>query len=133
MKNLNSSDAQQPVIDVEIDDFGKIRYEICKSLDSNKSEDILMLNLKPYFTYDMWFVIATALSNTHLKKLVQDIVFFLKKRGIYNSYVPNDLDYESGWVALDYGEIIVHVFIKEKRTLYDLEGLWSKALTEAYP
>ncbi|MDH4262571.1 MAG: ribosome silencing factor [Spirochaetia bacterium] len=131
MENLKSSETKQILVDSE--DFSKIRFEICKSLDLNKSEDILMLNLKQHFKYDIWFIIATSLSNTHLRKCVQDIVFFLKKQGIYSSHVPNDLDFESGWVALDYGEIIVHVFTKEKREFYNLEGLWSNALVESFP
>jgi len=131
MEKLNYNKTDLPHIDSS--DFGLIRYDICKSLDSNKSENILIMNLKPQFTYDMWFILATALSHTHLKKLTQDIVFPLRKSGIFCSHVPNDLDYESGWVALDYGEIVVHIFTKEKRNYYDLESLWSNALIENYP
>jgi len=139
MKKLNSNrlendqEIDTAELAIEISDFNKIRYEICKSLDSNKAGDVVMLNLKPHFSYDLWFIMATALSNTHLKKLVQDIVFSLRKRGVYSSYVPNDLDYSSGWVALDYGELVVHVFTEEQRKYYQLEDLWKNAIFENYP
>jgi len=135
MKKLNSSDQDQDQNQkiVEVEDFNKIRYEICKLLDSNKSEDIVLLNLKPQFNYEFWFIIATALSTSHLKKLCQDIIFTLRKRGIHSTYVPNEMDYESGWVALDYGELIVHAFLRDTRKFYDLEDLWKKAILENYP
>ena len=131
MKKLNISDDNTYLVDAA--DFNKIRYAICELLDANKSEKILMLNLKPLFTYDLWFIIVTALSVSHLKKLCQEIIFSLRKRGIYSANVPNDVDYESGWVALDYGELIIHVFMKDKRDFYNLEELWQKAIFEEYP
>jgi ribosome-associated protein len=131
MENSNYNNLDEHLVEAE--DFITIRYDICKSLDANKSEDIVLIDLKPQFGHEFWFIIGTALSNSHLKKLAQDITYSLKKRGIYSSYVPNDLDYESGWVALDYGEIIVHIFMKDKRTFYNLEGLWKNAIIETYP
>jgi len=138
MKKLNYNSEDTDTLSPEnnsplnAEDFGNIRYDICASLDANKAQDIIMLNLKPQFAYDLWFIIATALSNTHLKKLVGDITFSLKQRKIYTSHVPNETDFESGWVALDYGEIIVHVFTAEKRSFYRLEELWSNAIVENF-
>jgi ribosome-associated protein len=129
MKNSNSS---KEIKIFNTEDYGLIRKQVYDILDSNKSEDIVIINLKPHIGYDLYFMIATALSNTHLKKLVTDTMITLKKEGIFPGYVPNDTDYTSGWIALDYGELIVHIFTKEKRDYYNLEDLWKDSIVETF-
>lgn len=121
MEAVNSNENNSPVLDIE--DFTKIRAEISKVLNDNKTEDVLEMNLKDRFQYDFWFILGTALSSTHLKKLSQEVIRLLKSYGIHAAHVPGDADYASGWVALDYGEVIVHLLLRDKREFYDLENL----------
>ena len=129
MKESNSSKTEA-VFDPE--DYGKLRRQIYDILDANKSEDITLINLRPHTGYDLYFMIATALSSTHLRKLVTDTIQTLKKQGIYPGNMPNETDYTSGWIALDYGQLVVHIFTQEKRDFYKLEELWKDSLVETF-
>lgn len=101
-------------------------------LDDNKGEKIVSINMKPVYGYESIFLIVTALSKTHLKKMAQEIYHEMKRENTLPGSVPTEVDYESGWVILDYGELIVHFFLPEMRELYDLEGLWQKAEIRAW-
>lgn len=96
---------------------------IAELLEDKKAEDILVLDLRPDRVIADFFVIATGTSDRNLKALAQHVRVELKdKHGIMPASMEGIA--ESGWVLLDYGEIVVHIFLEEKRQYYDLEGLW---------
>ncbi|RME89831.1 MAG: ribosome silencing factor [Candidatus Hydrogenedentota bacterium] len=100
--------------------------EIARLLDEEKAQDILLLDLTGVHNYLSYFLIATALSPLHLKKLY-DSLHRPELKKLYSIEDGANADPESGWVILDFGSFIVHLFTKEKRELYKLEDLWSKA------
>ena len=95
-------------------------------LDGRKAEDIAVIDLRKVNTYFHLFVIATALSPVHLKSLVRDIHKQLGDRLPPGSAVRAE-DFASGWVALDFIDVVVHLFLKEQREFYNLERLWGDA------
>lgn len=100
--------------------------EIAKSLDQDKAQDLLLLDLTGVNSYLSYFLIATALSPLHLKKLADSLRRSnLKKE--YSIVSSGGSETESGWLILDFGPFIIHLFTKEKRELYNLEELWAKA------
>ena len=101
--------------------------EIIKLCDKNKAENIVLLNLDSVHSYLSLFLIMSASSRLHLKKIANDIIIELKKYGIYFKVLPSEKDFESGWVILDCHEFIIHLFLEEQRNQYDLETLWHKA------
>ncbi len=120
MKNYASKDnSLQPEQDLS-DMLSRI-------LDENKGEDIVAINMEPIYGYESRFLIVTALSKSHLKKLSQEIYHHMKNDKQLPGSNPNETDYESGWVILDYGELVVHFFLPEVREIYNLEKLWAKA------
>ncbi|MDH4200543.1 MAG: ribosome silencing factor [Spirochaetia bacterium] len=131
MEKSNCNNVEPKTADIP--DFQVIRKKVCEILDENKSENIALINLKPQFGYDFWFITASALSSSHLKKLSMDIIAQLRDLGVYSSGKPNEMEYSSGWVVLDYGELLVHILLREKRDYYDLENLWEKAVIKKYP
>jgi len=62
---------------------------------------------------------------THTKAITDEIVHNLKEKGIIPSHIEG---YPEGrWIAIDYGDVMVNVFIPELREYYNLEWLWSDA------
>ncbi|HLD82613.1 MAG TPA: ribosome silencing factor [Candidatus Omnitrophota bacterium] len=73
-----------------------------------------------------YFVIASGTSLRQLNAIAQGIAEDLEKKNIktLSKVSPND---ESGWVVLDFGAVVMHIFLKTLREFYSLERLWSEA------
>lgn len=82
-----------------------------------------MLDLRPDAIVADFFVICNGNSDRQLKALSDNVRELVKEKF---SVVPFSAEgtAESGWVLLDYGDIVVHIFLEEKRQYYDLESLW---------
>lgn len=95
---------------------------IAKTLDRKKAEDIKVLKITNLTIIADYFVIADGTSNTQTKALADEVEFQLKEQGL----APNQIQGNNGggWIILDYGDIVVHVFNKEQRDFYNLERLW---------
>lgn len=95
---------------------------IVKTLDRKKAEDIKVLKITNLTIIADYFVIADGTSNTQTKALADEVEFQLKEQGL----APNQIQGNNGggWIILDYGDIVVHVFNKEQRDFYNLERLW---------
>lgn len=73
-----------------------------------------------------YFVIVSGGSDRQLKAII-DHISEETKRNYSVSVWRVEGDAQGGWVLLDYGDVVVHVFLPEKRSYYDLEGLWREA------
>lgn len=71
-----------------------------------------------------FFVIATADNPAHMNALIEALDRDLSQDGVRLRHREGIT--ESGWVLLDFGDLIVHVFSREKREYYNIEGLWSR-------
>ncbi len=93
-----------------------------KALDSKKTEDIKIVKVEGLTSITDYFVIATANSTTQVKAAADEVEYQLKQ----NSVEPNKIDgYQNAeWIALDYYQVIVHVFNRDTREFYSLEKLW---------
>ena len=100
---------------------------VIKELVDNKITEITILDLTPVHGYLQYFVIVTALSTVHLKKVAADIRFKLKELDLHIKVVPNEQEISSGWVILDYYDIVIHLFLEDTRAFYALETLWKDA------
>jgi ribosome-associated protein len=98
---------------------------ICKkSLEDNKAENILALDIKGISSFADVIMIATANSNRHAKSLADKLVGSIKAN---NKNILNvEGKVESGWVLVDCGEVVVNIMKEEIREFYDLEGLWGE-------
>ncbi len=96
----------------------------CRVLDEKKGEEIVCLDLTPVHSYLEYFVIVTGNSRIHCRSLAQAVADECRDLGLEKRHVPAD---DSGWIVLDYCDIVFHIFLKEKRDFYNLERLWSDA------
>ena len=96
---------------------------IVKTLDSKRGEDIQALRIADLTILADYFVIVNGTSNTHARTLADEVEFVLSQKGIEPE--RREADTGNTWIILDYADIIVHVFYKETRNFYKLEGLWA--------
>jgi ribosome-associated protein len=86
-------------------------------------EDILLLDIRGVSPFADFFVICSGNSERQLRALAESVHKTAKKElGI----IPHHTEGESfsGWVLIDYVDVVVHIFSPELRAFYDLEGLW---------
>jgi ribosome-associated protein len=86
----------------------------------------VILDLRGISTFTDFFVICSGTSEPHLKAIAGEIEDRLKKD---HGVRPESIDGfpASQWIVLDYIQVIVHVFHREKRDFYSLEDLWGDA------
>ncbi|MCX7990348.1 MAG: ribosome silencing factor [Aquificaceae bacterium] len=94
-------------------------------LEDKKAEDVVVLDVSRHTNIADYFLIATANSPVHAKAILKHLLEELQKRSVRPDHVEGGE--ESGWILLDFIDIIVHVFLREWREYYDLEWLYSSA------
>ena len=90
------------------------------------ASDIVLLDMRGPSAFTDYFVILTAESRRQMQGLLEDIDQALEKAGMALHHKEGTA--EGGWVLMDYGDFIVHVFVPEEREYYHLEQLWSQAI-----
>lgn len=106
-------------------DSKELVKEIAKVLDEKKAIDIKAIKTEEVTIVSDYFVIASGTSNTHTKSLADDVEYEIKQRkGIAPEHIEGRA---TGWILLDYGTVIVHIFQQENREYYNLERLWADA------
>jgi len=94
-------------------------------LDEHKGEDILLLDLNGVCSFADYFVLCTGASERTLGALAEEVLRRLKQgRRIVARGVEGQA--ESGWILLDFGDVILHLFSHDLRDYYRLEDLWRK-------
>lgn len=93
-------------------------------IEDKKGEDILLLDTHEISSFSDFFVIATAQSERQLKAIEDDIQKTLKKQALMPRSEGTP---QSGWILIDYGSVIAHLFSAAMRDYYNLEELWAKA------
>ena len=107
------------------DDLLKI---VEKSLDADKAEDIVAIDLKGKSSIADFMVIATGRNSRQLAAMAQHLDEKLTKTGVKHVGIEGLAQGE--WVLLDGGDIIVHLFRPEIRKFYNLEKMWGVELPE---
>lgn len=96
--------------------------KIVKLLDDKKAINLKTIDVKEKTTLADYFVIASGTVETHIKALADNVEVELKKEEIY----PNKIEgYNTEWILMDYGDIVVHIFTEKERQNYKLEELYN--------
>ena len=102
----------------------ELMKNIVATLDNKKATDIKSLEITELTAVADYFVIATGTSGTHIRALADEVQDSLTKQGVEPKSVEGK---STGWILLDYGTTVVHVFTPDQRELYSLEHLWGDA------
>jgi len=87
-----------------------------------KAADIQVLDVKKLCSFTDVFVFLTGTSRIHLRAVASRIRDVLRERGLRPLAIDGLED--TGWIVLDYGDVVAHLFIHEARRYYNLERLW---------
>ena len=102
----------------------ELALKICKILSDKKAKDITMIDVNRMTIIADYFVIVSASSNTAVKALAQELEYQMSEK--YNRNPTRSEGMQEGrWVAMDFSEVIVHIFYEETRKFYQLERLWT--------
>lgn len=88
--------------------------------------DIVLLDARGVCSFTDYFVICSGDSVRQIKTIYEEIGHILRKEDILPHHYEGTVD--SGWLLLDYGNVIVHIFSSLEREYYKLDELWSQAI-----
>ena len=93
-----------------------------KALDSKKAVEISALEVGSLTIVADYFVIAAGTSNTQVRALADEVEYQLGLEGIEPRQIEGKA---TGWILLDYYDVVIHVFLQDQREYYNLEKLWA--------
>ena len=108
----------------------EIAYFIAKEMDNRKAKDITIIDIAEKSGFADFFVIASVAGLRQLSALAVNIEDKLAEEGIIVGHVEGKGD--SGWILMDYGDIIVNLFTQEQREHYNIEKVWADCDREYY-
>jgi len=90
-----------------------------------QASNVVMLDMREVCSFSDYFVISSGESERQIKAIGEEIEKALQEGGVTPRHREGTAD--SGWVLLDFGSVIVHIFAPAQREFYQLEELWSQA------
>jgi len=96
-------------------------------LDADKAQDIKVIDLQSQSAIADYMVIATGTSSRHVAAIASKVKERLEGRGIKGIKIEGLA--QSDWVAIDTGDIIIHLFREEVRSFYNIEKMWVPFVT----
>lgn len=88
--------------------------------------DIALLDVQKVCSFTDYLVICSSESSRQMKAIFDEVAHILKREGIPPHHCEGAVD--SGWLLLDFGSVIVHIFSALEREYYQLDDLWSRAI-----
>ncbi len=90
-----------------------------------KAKDLTVLKVKEFSSFADYFIICSGSSDRQVRAIADSIEKRLKESGV----APLGIEgrQSGGWILMDYGDAVVHVFHEPVREFYDIERLWSDA------
>ena len=109
-----------------MDKISDLKSVVINTLDLNKAQDIVTIDLKDKSSMADYMIIASGTSSRHIQSLSEQVLEKLKDNGIKNSKIEGKESNE--WKLVDGIDLIIHIFHPEKRKFYELEKMWSELM-----
>jgi ribosome-associated protein len=103
----------------------ELARSLVRALEEKKAEKILLLDVQGHCSFADYFVMCSGSSERMLRALAQSVVETAHKE--FRAAVRMEGRSENGWVLVDLGSVIVHIFSPERRDFYNLEEFWKEA------
>jgi ribosome-associated protein len=116
-------------IKTESTELDRLQGVIVTSLEDDKAENVIAMDLAGKATFCDRMVIASGLADRQITAMAQHLSEKLKEAGLKRVQIEGAGG--SDWVLIDAGDIVVHLFKPEARTMYALEKMWGEDLDEA--
>ena len=100
----------------------EIALKTAAVLSAKKARDLMVIDVLGRSSFADYLVLATGGSERQVGNLAAEIMDQLAKEGILAKSIEGKQN--SGWILLDYGDIIVNVFSEEQRSRYNIEKIW---------
>ena len=96
--------------------------EVAKALDAKKAADIVVIDIAEKSSFADYFLLASGRNERQIAGLADEAEDCMAKLEM----APKSIEGKpaSGWILMDYGDVIVHIFNQEMRLFYDLERIW---------
>lgn len=100
----------------------ELAHTIVESLETRKGEDILLLDIKDVASFTDYFVLCTGTSDRMLDALADSTMEAVREQ--HRKRGRKQGEAREGWVVVDYGDVVVHLFSPDQREHYGLEEFW---------
>ncbi len=108
-------------------DILELAHTIVDVLDEKKGEDILLLDIREVSSFADYFLICSGSSIRMVNALAKAVKKEIKQEYGINPRIEGEA--QAGWMLIDYGDLILHVFSPDRRAFYRLEELWGEGKT----
>ena len=109
-----------------MDKISDLKTIVINTLDINKAEDIVTIDLKDKSSMADYMIIASGTSSRHIQALSEQVLEKFKSNGVKNCKIEGKDS--NDWKLIDGIDVIVHIFNPEKRKFYELEKIWSELI-----
>ena len=103
-----------------------LKQIVINTLDINKAQDIVSIDLKDKSSMADFMIIASGTSSRHIQSLSEQVLEKFKNNGVRDPRIEGKDSSE--WKLIDGIDLIVHIFHPEKRKFYELEKMWSELI-----
>lgn len=112
-------------VDTELNTALALALRTREIVENRLGQDIRLLDVRDVTPMTDYTLIVTGTSTPHLRAIFEDIQVQLKKEGLFAYRKSHEQG--SGWLVLDYVDVVIHIFSQEMRDYYSLESLWEDA------
>lgn len=120
--------ADRPARGIDVDAATNV---ILSSLEDDKAENILALDIRGKSSFADMLVVASGRSARHVGALADHVMRKLKDAGVKDVRVEGLP--QADWVLVDAGDVVVHLFRPEVRAFYNIEKIWAAPSPDALP
>ncbi|MCB9077297.1 MAG: ribosome silencing factor [Anaerolineaceae bacterium] len=103
----------------------ELAHAIVEIMDNKKASNVMLLDMRDVTLLADYYILCDGSSRRQINAIADELIEELKKSGSQPARVEGTP--ESGWMLIDFGSVVVHVFSPEKRDYYQLEELWQAA------